>query len=310
MGTDGLVVVVGAVGAVGERLADAAVDRIDDLECRWSRFLPGSELSVLNRAAGEPRSVSGDTLDLIAAALEAWRLTHGWFDPTVLAALLAAGYDRSFAAGRGARVRPPVQACCSGPPSAGSPTPGPVGITIDVVASTVRLPPGVGLDLGGIGKGRACDLVADWLVGQGATGACVDLGGDVAVRGAPDHGDAWVIGVAPGPATEPTRVVRMAAGAVATSTTARRRWHTTEGWSHHLIDPATGRPSTSGVASVTVLAAEAMWAEVLAKAALLAGPIHGPELVAEAGLCGLLATDDGAESVIGDLGVFSSVVSC
>ena len=302
MGTDGLVVVV---GRDAERLADHALARVDDLERRWSRFRPDSELSVLNRADGEPREVSAATLDLVEAAVEAWRLTHGWFDPTVLAALLAAGYDRSLAPGHVTRIVPAPTPRVR-PPVRGTPTPGPVGITIDRATSTVRLPPGVGLDLGGIGKGRACDLVADWLTDEGATGACVDLGGDVAVRGRPERGDAWVIGVAPGDAREPTRTVRLSAGAVATSTTARRRWATGTGWAHHLIDPATGQPSTSGVASVTVLAAETTWAEVLAKAALLAGPCHGPALVEEAGVSGLLVTDDGQERCLGDLARFAA----
>ena len=218
-----------------------------------------------------------------------WRLTGGWFDPTVLPAVTGAGYDEPFA-----------ELHCVKPPPSGAPSPGPVGIDLDEADQTVSLPEGVGLDLGGIGKGRAADLVAASLSERGATGVCVDLGGDVALAGRAGHGGPWCIGIG-APDGALIRTVELDSGAVATSSTAGRRWQTEEGPAHHLIDPATGRPSRSGVASVTVLAAEAAWAEVLAKAALLAGPVHGPQLVAEAGACGVMITDAGDLSEIGDI---------
>jgi thiamine biosynthesis lipoprotein len=54
------------------------------------------------------------------------------------------------------------------------------------------------------------------------------------------------------------------------------------------------------VLAVTVLAAEAMWAEVLAKGALIAGPDLGPELVAACGACGLLIDGAGDLHTIGE----------
>jgi len=140
---------------------------------------------------------------------------------------------------------------------------------------------------------------------RGATGVCVDLGGDVAVAGRPAHGGPWSIGIG-GPDGELVRTVQLDAGAVATSCTSGRRWQTEGGTAHHLIDPATGRPSTSGVTSVTVLAADAARAEVLAKAALLAGPVRGAELVAEAGVCGVMITDAGDLRELGDLGRYAA----
>src|SRR3954464_4275841 len=101
MGSDAHVVVVGP-----RHLAEHAELRIADLERRWSRFDARSEVSALNRHAGDPVVVSPETLELVERALDAWRLTGGRFDPTVLGALLRAGYDRSFdeleAAPRGA----------------------------------------------------------------------------------------------------------------------------------------------------------------------------------------------------------------
>ena len=62
---------------------------------------------------------------------------------------------------------------------------------------------------------------------------------------------------------------------------------------HHLIDPATGVPAASDVVSVTVLAEEGWRAEVLAKAAFLAGVDEGVAVLAEHGATGLLVDREG-----------------
>src|SRR3954447_24763877 len=74
---------------------DRAEDTLHGLEARWSRFLPESELSLLNAAGGgRPVVVSAGTFALIARAVDAWRRTGGTFDPTGLDAIRAWGYDR------------------------------------------------------------------------------------------------------------------------------------------------------------------------------------------------------------------------
>lgn len=159
-------------------LLDARL-RIEDLEARWSRFRDDSVLSRLNRAAGRPVLVDDETFDLLATAVGAWQGTGGRFDPTVLDALEAAGYDRSFAglgADLGAGPGP-----ASGP--APAPTPGCAGLRLDPTLGRVEVPVGVRLDLGGIGKGRTADLVATELVAAGAPSALANLGGDLRVAG-------------------------------------------------------------------------------------------------------------------------------
>ena len=103
------------------------------------------------------------------APLTAWKWTGGRYDPTVLHAIEAAGYDRSF-----------EQIEAHRPAGSGKamPAPGCAGVVLDPHLRTVTLPPGVGFDPGGIGKGLAADLVVDLLLEEGAAGACVDLGGD------------------------------------------------------------------------------------------------------------------------------------
>jgi thiamine biosynthesis lipoprotein len=96
MGTDVEVLAVGADDAAMATLGALAVDALEAREARWSRFRPTSELCRVNDAAGAPVVVSPDTFALIALAVDAWRDTGGRYDPTVLAALEAAGYDRDF----------------------------------------------------------------------------------------------------------------------------------------------------------------------------------------------------------------------
>lgn len=124
MGTSAHVVVVGGDEA---RLIDAARRRLDDLERRWSRFLPGSEVSRLNRRPERPVVVSPDTFMLLARSVDAWHATGGRFDPTVLPAMLAAGYDRDFAA----------VATAAAPRRAPQPTPGCGAIRLDPAVHAV-----------------------------------------------------------------------------------------------------------------------------------------------------------------------------
>jgi FAD:protein FMN transferase len=278
MGCDALVVVHGGP----DDLIVRAEARLHDLAGRWTRFDDGSELSVINAAAGRAVSVSPETFTVVSLALDAWRLTRGWFDPTVLPMLIAAGYDRSFerVAGRPRWYDHPAAA-----------SPGCAGVELDSERSTVRLPVGVSIDLGGIGKGHAADIVAGELMAAGAIGACVDLGGDVAVAGTAAGGDPWAIGVED-PFARDREIARivLAAGAVATSSRLERHWRTVSGPAHHLIDPTTGRPAQGGLAMVSVVASTAAWAEVLAKATLISGDDGIP---ASFGCTGVVVALDG-----------------
>lgn len=267
MGSDAhLVVVTDGGRADPDELLAAGWARIDDLEARWSRFRPDSEVSALNRHPGAPVVVSADTVTLVEHAVAAWELTGGRFDPTVGAAMAAHGYDRTLSE----LLRGSVPAGTTEP----VPAPGLAGTRLDPGLGTVTLARGVRFDPGGIGKGLAADLVARALLDAGAAGALVNLGGDLRAAGEPPGASGWVVGV-----DEPLRpdheLARLAlphGGAVATTSRLRRRWRTLAGEAHHLIDPATGRPADTDTVAVTVVADHAWRAEVLAKALFLAGP--------------------------------------
>jgi FAD:protein FMN transferase len=287
MGTTAHVLVVAESEADEQHLLDRAQARIDNLEQRWSRFIPTSELSRLNAAGGRLSVVSELTFEAVSRAVDAWFLTEGRFDPTVLPALKAAGYDRTFEA-----IDP--AACVEDllPPL----TPGCAEIRLAPTVNGVTLPKGVELDLGGIGKGYAADLVAEELVRSGAVGALVSIGGDLRCIGTPPWDEGWLVEVDDPfePDATAQRLV-LEAGAVATTTRTKRAWTTKHANTrrHHIIDPRTGLPADTGIAAVTVVSGEAWWAEVYAKAAFLAGPDEALAVLEGAGVTGFVTLDDG-----------------
>jgi FAD:protein FMN transferase len=281
MGTDVTVLVLDGPADA----ATHAAEMIGRLEQLWSRFRPTSELCMLNAARGSSRVVvSAETFALVERAVRAWQITAGRYDPTVLPAVVAAGYDRDFEA---------VASEGAGPGAAAAPAPGCSGIVLDARVSAITLPPGVALDLGGIGKGYAADLVAREVVSHGARGALVNLGGDLRAIGASPEPHGWVVEVDDPLATGATGMLALREGAIATSTRLRRAWGRDGRVLHHLIDPRTGLPAESGLASVTVVAGEAWRAEVLAKSAFIAGAVEGRGLITGAGATGLFVDDDG-----------------
>ncbi|HCO04343.1 MAG TPA: hypothetical protein DIT48_13455 [Actinobacteria bacterium] len=279
MGSDVHVVVVGGARS----LLGTARELIEHLEQRWSRFRGDSEVSQLNAMAGSHVRVSPETLALVQRALEGARITGGRYDPTVLGDVIRAGYDRSFEL--------LDERTTGGVSSFGR---GFERVVVDPVVSTVTLPPGVGFDPGGIGKGYAADLVVQELLSRGAAGACVNMGGDLRVEGESPSGDAWIIGVEHPLKRRSAGTVAVRRGAAATTTKVRRTWGPAGDRRHHLIDPSTGAPVRNGVVSSTVIAAEGWQAEVLAKGTFVAGLAEGLVMFAETGTEGVLFDERGA----------------
>lgn len=278
MGTDCRVL---GYGPHADALVDLAVQRVAILEHCWSRFRPDSELNRLNTRAGQgPVAVSADLALLVDAMQRAWQWTNGRFDPTVLAAVRSVGYDADFAEviGRSA--------------VAGSVAVPAIGMAgVDVVDGQVVLPTGVGLDPGAIGKGLAGDVIVDELLGAGAEGILVDLGGDIVFGGVPGDSTYWQIEVIDerdasvcSSVTWPTPVPK---AAVATSSALRRRWADGR---HHVIDPSTGTVASVEVVQSTVVADSGWRAEVAATAAMLMGVTDGTRWLREQRLSGLLLT--------------------
>jgi thiamine biosynthesis lipoprotein len=130
----------------------AAEEEFHRLEALLTRFRPESELSRLN-AAGS-LAAGPDLLRVVELALAAHERTDGRFDITVHDALLAAGYDRSF------ELLSPDDARAAGP------APGARG-RVEIAAGVISLHGGARIDLGGIGKGYACERAAEILATAG-----------------------------------------------------------------------------------------------------------------------------------------------
>lgn len=276
MGGEATVAVAGP-----DHLLELARRRIEDLEAKWSRFRPDSEISRLHRGRDRAVKVSAETRLLVRRGVAAWETTGGAFDPSVHDALVAWGYDRDLGL-----VRGPAQAPTPAPAS------GLAGVQVDDGAGTVSLGGGGGFDPGGIGKGLAADLIATELVAAGAEAALVGLGGDVRIAGSPG-GEGWTVSVED-PSEPAADLLRMAlrSGGLATSSDRRRRWRVGSGEAHHLIDPATGAPARTSLVGVTVLAGEAWWAEALTKAVLVGG--FDVASLGELSASGIGRTRDGA----------------
>ena len=266
MGTDVELLLDAEPGEQAGGALERAEAEFERLEQIMSRFRGDSELSLLNRT-GRISPASPDLVRVVELALEARTATGGRFDPTVHDAVVAAGYDRTFAA---------VPADAPANPDA---SPARCGGNVFLEGLTIELEPGTRLDLGGIGKGYAVDRVVELLA---VTGPClVNAGGDLAVRGG-----SWPVGVTD------ELTLELSQGAIATSGRDRRRWLRDGQERHHLIDPSTGLSATGTPLKVTVVADTAVAAEIAAKAAFLGGEIDLPHV---------LVTDDGRSILAGGL---------
>ncbi|MBA4179921.1 MAG: hypothetical protein C0506_04965 [Anaerolinea sp.] len=234
-------------------------------EERFSRFRPTSLVSRLN--AGE----AVDDPWLAAAcrmALDAHAFTGGIFNPLILESLERAGYATTFRDVAGGEPQP-------------IPPPSPAE-ALTVSGSVVTLREGR-LDLGGIIKGWTVDLAVEMLANS-EPNVLVNAGGDLRCAGSEEGSDGWLVTVArpgEGGANAWEGTIH---GALATSTSLKRRWKTSTGAeAHHLIDPRTGLPSSSTFVQVSAWHELTWKAECWAKAVLIGGEETG-RLAAAAGV--------------------------
>lgn len=128
----------------------------------------------------------------------------------------------------------------------------------------------------------------------GARSVQVELGGDVRLHGRRWSGGDWPVRVVdPVDRRRQVATIDVSHGAVATSSAAST-WTVDGRAAHHLIDPATGAPAQTDLASVSVVASELWWAEVVAKVAVMAGASGARELLDRCGLSGVLVHADGS----------------
>lgn len=278
--------------AGARRALRAGRREVESCERVLSRFDERSDLSRLNRACGAWVTVDDRLIEALRVALRAREETDGRFDPTILPALAAAGYDRSF---EQLDERAPAYATDWRPGAA---------IEIDSLGRRARIEAGAAVDLGGIGKGFAAER-ALWAMREAwldLPGGLVDLGGDIAVWGATPEGGPWRVAVAdPRAPGSSIGTIEIDDGAVATSGRDRRRFG--PGLQlHHLIDPATGAPADDGPLAVTVVGPDAAETEAYATALAVTPPGEASSyLRGRPQLAALLVPGEGEPFVVGDL---------
>jgi len=254
-----------------------ARDFIETCEKRFSRFLDTSELSQLNRSHGQWFLASPDLFELIKLSRQFYERTSGLFDPTILTDLKRVGYDRSMdelrqlnlisnndgRAKPGERLRERFYFGM---------------VQMDDELSSIWLPEGLEIDLGGIAKGWIAEKAA-LLLARFSTACTVSAGGDMVLVGTPDELDYWEIELEdPRNPAQALTMLKIGPGAVATSSIVKRSWRQGEKLRHHLIDPRTGDPAETDWLCVTAIADRAVAAEVFAKALLIAGSGQAMEL--------------------------------
>lgn len=275
MGTFARVTVIAPDSRASAKCIEAALAEIRKVDDLMSDYKDDSEISRVNKAAfSRPVEVGEWTFEVIRRSMEFSRLTDGAFDITVgpLVRLFRKAKDKGIA-----------------------PTPeqiadakGRVGyekLVLSDADRTVRFTvEGMSLDLGGIAKGYAVDKAIEAAQKLGASGAMVDIGGDVRCFGTPPKGrEKWIVGL-----QDPNiddfggsgllLKLQVSDAAVTTSGDYQQFAIIDGKRQSHIIDRRTGK-GAEGLSSVTIIAPNATDADALATAVSVMGPEKGLELI-------------------------------
>lgn len=243
----------------GQALNDAAknINRIDDL---LSTGNPDSEISLLNR--DKKLAISPETYKLICRSKEFYKKTEGIFDISVYPIMKAWGFtDENY------RV-PSEEELKSLLPHVNADR-----IHCSDEEKTVTLEdPAMEIDLGGIAKGYASDMVTDILRDHGVKHAVINLGGNVKTLGDKPDGSYWRVGIAD-PANESSFVggVLVKDKAAITSGGYQRYFEENGRTYIHIIDLSTGYPAQTGLGSVTVIAEDGTMADAMSTSLFIMG---------------------------------------
>jgi thiamine biosynthesis lipoprotein len=259
--------------AILEQDSESAPDILKDVpiwfeewEQTLSRFRLDSELSRLNRTFDQPIPVSTAFWEVFQTAVWADEFSQGLVTPTVLDAMLEAGYDRSF--------DDMSQEQFSGMIPNHMEDHSLSMVVANPENQTITLPKGVHLDFGGVAKGWAAHQAMKRLREFGP--CLMNAGGDIAISGPRLDGSAWQVGVSdPFKAGSDFDILHVKGGGVASSGKDRRHWRRNGRLHHHIINPNTGQPVDTNVMRVTAVAPSVIEAEAAAKTAFILGVENG-----------------------------------
>ncbi|MBO5898939.1 MAG: FAD:protein FMN transferase [Clostridia bacterium] len=246
-----------------EPALSAADDLLDTLDAQLSATDESSPIARFNASTdGRDVAFHKDTLALIEQALDISRATNGAFDITTapLSALWQSSEDTD--------TLPTEQQLAAALALVGSEH---LSLTDGTLTKDA---PNVRIDLGGIGKGYACDRLLDELrATEGITAALISMGSNVAVLGEKPDGKPWRIALRdPNDATAALGYLHLTEGQVLSVSGDYERYFTIGGKHYsHILDPETGYPPTNGLRSVAVLCDSGATADALSTALLVMG---------------------------------------
>jgi thiamine biosynthesis lipoprotein len=276
MGTTWSARLVPPAGPDRKTFQDAIEAELARIIALFSHWEPRSELARFNAAPPGFWAISEPFWTLLNQALDLADDTNGAVDPTLGALVDLWGFGPP-----GPR---PLNGFGTGPSTpldeeiiAARALTGWGRLRLNRDARAVQQLGGIKLDLSGIAKGHAVDRVSEALTALGAANHLVEIGGELRGQGVKPDGRPWWVELqqAPG-APAPRTVAALFDLAVATSGDWVRSYEAYGQTYSHTIDGRTGRPVENGVASVTVLADTAMYADAMATALTVMGPEEGP----------------------------------
>ena len=267
----GTVCTVNAYDDGTKSLYDELFARLHEIDETFSVTIDSSEISAINKAAGERSvSVSSDTAYVVKASLSFAELTGGAFDPTVGPLVKIWGINTDHA-----RVPEKSEIDAVLPLINWRD----VSVTDDNTVMLKRR--GMALDLGGIVKGYAADELTKILKARKVRRAIVDLGGNIFVYGKKKDGSPWRVGIKNpnDPEGVPSIVLNVANSTIVTSGVYERFFTENGVRYHHILDAKTGYPAASGLLSSTVICESSMAADALSTSVFVLGKKSGMELL-------------------------------
>ena len=269
-------------------LQDRVDDLLADINASMSTYDPGSELSRFNASSSTDwYGVSAELANVVAAAQGVAEASGGAFDITVGPLVNLWGFGPGDSSG----VPPSPEQVSAAKLRTGY---GKLEVRLSPPALR-KSEPDLYVDLSAIAKGYGVDRVAALLDAAGIENYLVEIGGELRARGLNFRRKPWRIAVErPDPAGRTVQqVVALGDAAMATSGDYRNFFESGGTRYSHTIDPATGRPVTHDLASVTVVGADAMHADALATALLVMGPDRGLQFAQASGLAALFISRTG-----------------
>lgn len=248
--------------------ARAKTERLDGL---WSVTDEGSEVWRVNHSGGKTVELGGETAQLAAFSLRMAEETDGALDPTIYPVLKAWGFTTDTR-------RVPSEEEIAGLLERVDYE------KIDLDGNLLTVPEGMELDFGAVGKGYAGDLAAEAVRACGVKSALLTLGGNVQAVGSRPDGTDWRIGLRSPWGDGGLGVLRVSDCAVITSGGYENFFEDEAGHVYwHILDPKTGYPADTGLASVTVICPEGRLGDALSTALFVMGPEKAEEYWRRAG---------------------------